>query len=170
MAAKDLKNSIFRVFSKYKYALLAALCGVLLMLIPFGSKKEEAESREEVRFDVEAVERELEEILEASEGVGRAKVMLTLERSEETVFMTEGSLQVSEGGTDEKNEVSRVDTDGGETALVRKTLSPVFRGALVLCEGAENDGVRFRVTSALSTLLGLGSDKISVVPMDREGP
>ena len=163
MTAKDIIRKGKRIVSGYKYALLAALCGVILMLIPFGEKKKQEEIPRTDTYDIHAVERELEEILSSSAGVGRVKVMLTLERSEETVYMTEGSRQASEGGTDEKSEVSKVNGDEGETALVRKTLSPVFRGALVLCEGADDDGVRYRVTEAVSALLGLGSDKISVV-------
>ena len=43
-------------------------------------------------------------------------------------------------------------TDGGE----------VF-GVIVLCEGAENAGVRARLTDLLSSLYGIGTNRISIL-------
>lgn len=169
MKAGEIVSGIGRVVSKYKYALLVALCGVILMVFPFdGRTTHTSKPESEITFELDAVERRLEALLSSSEGVGRVKVMLTLERSEETVYMTEGTRNISEGGSDEKKEVSKVNGNDGEEALVQRTLSPVYRGAIILCDGAENDRVRLRVISAVSSLLGLGSDKIAVLPMNEK--
>lgn len=160
-------GELIKTVGKYKYALIAALFGVLLMVIPFGSRSSESAKEESpAAFDLHAVEKELEELLSSSPGVGKVKVMLTLERSEEVVYMTEGSSSVTEGGSDEKSEVSKVNGDKGEEALVRSQFSPVWRGAVILCEGAEDDGIRLRVTAAVSSLLGIGSDRIAILPMN----
>ena len=164
--AKEWLGKLGQIWTKYRYALLVALCGAALMLIPWGSKEEKSRELPETEsFDLDAVERELEDLLSAWDGVGRCKVMLTLERSEEIVYVTEGSKSVTEGGSDEKIALGKITGDDGESALVRQKLSPVYRGALVLCDGAEDDGVQLRVTTAVASLLGLGSDRISVEPM-----
>ena len=48
---------------------------------------------------------------------------------------------------------------------MRKTLYPVYQGAVVVCEGAERAAVRLAIVEAVSSLTGLGSDKISVIKM-----
>ena len=50
---------------------------------------------------------------------------------------------------------------------VRKTRYPVYRGAVVVCEGAGSPSVELAIVQAVSRLTGLGSDKISVIKMKR---
>ncbi len=146
--------------SRYKYALLVALCGVALMLIP--TEKKSPVTDTPITSDLEAVERELEAFLENGAGVGRVKVMLTLECSSQTIYMTEESVRISEGGSDESREVSKASSSGDDVPLIKKTLYPRYRGACILCEGAHRDEVRLWITQTVSSLLGLGSDKIVV--------
>ena len=40
---------------------------------------------------------------------------------------------------------------------------PLYRGALIVCEGGGNDAVRLQVIEAVAALTGLGSDRIAVV-------
>ena len=42
---------------------------------------------------------------------------------------------------------------------------PQFQGALIVSEGADNAAVRWNIVSAVSSLTGLGTDKITVVKM-----
>lgn len=146
--------------SRYKYALLVVLCGVVLMLIP--TDKKVANEATPVTSDLETVERELETFLANGAGVGRVKVMLTLERSSQTIYMTEESVRISEGGSDETREVSKASSSGDDVPLIKETLYPKYRGACILCEGAHRDEVRLWITQTVSSLLGLGSDKIVV--------
>ena len=39
---------------------------------------------------------------------------------------------------------------------------PVFQGALVVCEGADQAQVRLAMTQAVSALTGLGTDRITI--------
>ena len=48
---------------------------------------------------------------------------------------------------------------------VQSTVYPTYQGALVVCDGAERASVRLAVTQAVSSLTGLGSNKIAVVKM-----
>ncbi|MBR5743177.1 MAG: hypothetical protein IKX85_05185 [Clostridia bacterium] len=162
------KDDVLSFLRKYKFVLLIAFLGLILILIPVGKKDKTptAEDTAEVfAFDAEEIEERLEEALSYGEGVGRVKVLLTLESSSKTVYVTEGSVNRSEGNMDERTEITKISSSGGEQPLVRENLSPEYRGALILCDGAGDPRVRLWVTEAVSALLGLSSDRISVVRM-----
>ncbi len=163
------KDAVFAFFGKYKFVLLIALLGLILVLIPFGTRGKRAEPTEsETAFDLREIEERLEDILSRGRGVGRVRIMLTLEKSPETVYVTEGSATRSENGSDEKTEVSKISSSGGEVPLVRESRSPVYRGALILCDGAGDPRVRLWVIEAVGDLLGLSSDRITVERMAEE--
>ena len=70
------------LWKKYKFVLLVVLVGVVLMLLPVSSKTKEpaAETRtSEESFDLEAEERRMEELLGRIDGVGKLRLMLTLQ-------------------------------------------------------------------------------------------
>ena len=70
------------LWKKYKFVLLVVLVGVMLMLLPVSSGTEEptAEARaSEESFDLEAEERRMEELLGRIDGVGKLRLMLTLQ-------------------------------------------------------------------------------------------
>ena len=48
-----------------------------------------------------------------------------------------------------------------------KTKYPVYKGAVVVCEGADHASVKLNIVQAVSSLTGLGSDKITVLKMKR---
>ena len=52
---------------------------------------------------------------------------------------------------------------GSEDIVVTQQLYPVYQGALVVCQGADQAAVRLAVTEAVSALTGLSSDRITVV-------
>ena len=56
------------MLGKYKYPLLVLLVGILLMLLPLSAPKTETEDRSD---------RQLEQILACSRGVGEARVLLS---------------------------------------------------------------------------------------------
>ena len=160
------KEELLAFFGKNKFAVLIALLGLLLILIPFGKREnKEASLKAGSEFDLSDAENRLESILERGNGVGRVKVMLTLEKTSETLYVTEGSVSKSENGSDEKTEISRISSSSGEQPLIREQRSPVYRGALILCDGADDPRVRLWVTEAVGSLLGIGSDRISVKRM-----
>lgn len=49
-----------------------------------------------------------------------------------------------------------------------KHVLPVFRGAVVLCDGADDASVRLSVTQAVSTVCGIGADKVTVLKMQSD--
>lgn len=67
---------------KYKYVLLTALLGVLLLLLPQNEKAADTGSATPSaaeNFDREALQNEMETILSSLDGVGKLSLMLTVE-------------------------------------------------------------------------------------------
>ena len=74
--------------------------------------------------------------------IGRLPSSIEYSRQTETVIVSEGQNDVP---------------------VVVYKVSPVYRGAVVVCQGAENAGVRLAVTQAVAALTGLRSDRIMVI-------
>lgn len=158
------------VLERYRYALLVVVVGALLLLLPTGGTQPAAEERQtdrETFFQLEELE-ELEEklarTLSSIHGAGETEVMLTLKS---------GSRQVLAQDTQSRGEGERsVSTvtlgrgSGSQEVVPLQTVAPQFRGALVVCAGGDDPGVRLQVIRAVSALTGLGSDCITVCQGD----
>ena len=154
---------------KYKYIVLIIAAGFLLMTFPAGEKSGKEEKRTET-FNLQAFEKQVERALSECEGVGRCKVMLSVNSGPESVFAKEARESRRE---DERSRESDTDTkpsvvnggSGGESPVLIKELYPEFRGAVVICDGAGSSALRGKVVEAVSALTGLRSDRISVIKM-----
>ena len=122
--------------------------GIALMIIIFlfsldrsGSKTSEPAADPAVLSEIDQYEQRLEErlaeIIKAIEGTGEVHIMITLERTEESVYSNR------------------------ETS-VAATITPTVRGALVICEGSENVIVRQKVTDAVCKVLGISAARVCV--------
>lgn len=158
---------------KHRYALLVLLIGVALLMIPTGRS---AASPENVQPEASpepsqaTVEERLEEMLSQVEGAGKVRVMLTVRAGEETVYQTDQTTEQRQSGdgTEETVTVTTVLASAGsstEEPVAVKVLSPVYLGALVVAEGGGSPSVRLDLVSAVSSLTGLGADRITVVKM-----
>ena len=87
---------------------------------------------------------------------------LTLKSGMEQVPVTDRATSSGEreNRTEEKTVV--VGTGSDQEAVVRLRRYPVFQGALVVCEGADQAQVRLAMTQAVSALTGLGTDRITI--------
>ncbi len=166
MAREEGKRKLtapLAALAKYKYALLVAVLGALLLLWPAGEKKPAAVSGTG-REALAETERAMEEILGKISGVGKVDVMLSLHSGGERVLAQDSSLRYSGSvqSPDSYERSTQPVTDGGGVVVTKETC-PQYRGALVVCEGGGDDGVRLQVAKAVSALTGLGSDRIAVV-------
>lgn len=159
------KQRINALVSKYKYPILVAAVGLALMLLPGPAEKTEvpavtvAEARE-------SLEQRLEAILSGIEGAGQVRVLLTEKAGRETLYQTDSRSQTDQDGSDRSDDTVLVeDADRVETGLVRQVLEPEYRGAVILCQGADSASVRLAVVEAVSCVTGLGADQISVLKM-----
>lgn len=145
---------------KYKFVILILLVGVGLMLIPTGSKEKTLDESvtEQVEQQVMLAD-ELEEILTNIQGAGRVQVMLTMRAGEQTIYQTDTP------STDRQDTVIVTDEDRAQGGLIQQILAPTYRGAIVLCQGADSASVCLAIKDAVSKVTGLDSSQISVLKM-----
>lgn len=162
----EQRAKVAAVLKKYKYVLSVMLLGTLLMLLPSGGEAQESASAadaEEV-FDRAAVQREMEDILRAIEGVGELRLMLTVDAGTKHELAQDITAErgTSEGLREASETVIVGTGSGTRGVVVTQSVYPRYVGALVVCEGGGSASVRLAVTEAVRALTGLPSDKISV--------
>ena len=163
---KEKTEGAKKAWERYKYAALAALVGVGLLLIPTG-KGENAQGKTSEVLPNGQLQQQMEEILSVMSGVGEVKVLLTVDSDGErrlaqiTELSYSGEVTAPEDYS-RRSETVLVEGDGGEEAVVVRTLYPTYRGALVVCSGGDRAEVRLAVTEAVAALTGLTSDQITV--------
>ncbi len=125
-------------------------------------------------------ENKLKAVLEDIDGVGRVKVMLTIDGSEEQIpavninnSTSNTKEQDNNGGTREttqKNDGSTIVlTNEGDKnqPLIVKTNKPKVVGVCVVAEGAKERVVELKITQAVTRLYNIHPDKVSVYPMKK---
>ena len=153
------KEQIIRSVKKYQYVLWVVLLGIFLMLLP---QKQESPERE-IPAETEAaltLEEELSAMLSKISGVGKAEVLLTELSGSSTIYQTDTTQNQENSDT-----VIVMDRNREEQGLIKQVLPPVYRGALVVCQGADSASVRLSVVDAVKSVTGLSSDCITVLKM-----
>jgi len=152
------KQQLIKYLKKYQYVLLIVLLGISLMLLPQKETQPMILTEEEKnRPDLEA---ELSEILSQIAGVGKTDVLLTEISGSETIYQIDAAQNQSNLDT-----VIITDRNREESGLVKQILPPEYRGALIVCQGADSAGVRLSVVEAVKSVTGLTSDCITVLKM-----
>lgn len=155
-----------QALQKYKYVLLVALVGVILLLWPSGGGETAAQAPPAATadpFQTATLERRLEQALSQISGAGEVSVVLTLKETPRQVVAQDGSA--TEGGAQTSRELTTVLASGGsgvQEPVLLQQLSPAYQGALVVAQGGSDPGVRLALSEAVSALTGLGADKISI--------
>lgn len=156
--------------------MIVILAGVLLMVVtlPQSSKETEQTAEETTQqFDLEAFEQQICSSLSAIDGVGRIEVMLSLETGEESVYasdVTQSSQSSGENASSENYQSTMsILSDGsyGERPVLVTSNYPTFRGAVIICDGADDSRVQLELTEAMSSLCGISSDRVSVLKMSQ---
>lgn len=125
------------------------------------------------------LEARLEELLSSMDGVGKVKVMVTLEASRELVVekdvpsdMENVTEADSSGGTREsvssaqqESTVYITDSDGTKMPYVVMTRVPPVEGVTVVAQGGGNGNVQKNITEVIEALFDIDAHKIRVVKM-----
>ena len=169
--ADGKRLNIVQTLGRYKYVILVAALGAVLLAWP----KQESNAGNETPMqhlsgesEVEKLEKKMEEILSKMNGVGRVDVLLTLESGGELVLATDSTLRYSGSPQnpddyDRSSETVTVSGGNGTDVVVTQEKSAKFRGALIVCDGGDNDRVRLKIVEAVCALTGLGADRVAVV-------
>lgn len=162
-----IQNRITEVFKKHKYVILILAIGlILLVLPPFVNTKEQKEVILDSNTNILSVEDQLSQLLSYVQGAGKVQVMLSIASGEETLYQTNDDHTTNaDHASTKSNTVTVTGSDRIETGLIRQINPPVYSGAIIVCQGADNPAVKYAVVEAVSKFTGLGTDKISVLKM-----
>jgi len=123
------------------------------------------------------LERDLKSILSKIEGVGNVEVLITLNSDEEVVAamdVVQSSTTTNEKDsngtvrevvqTESNNKIVTSQNLSGQNApIVLKRLMPEIRGVIVVADGAKDPRLRYEISSAVQTALGIPAYKVKVI-------
>ncbi|GKX66151.1 stage III sporulation protein AG [Inconstantimicrobium mannanitabidum] len=193
MGNKDFFKDLMKKENKWKLILALLLLVLLYMSISFftsgpsnkttmakvDSNNDNNQSAALKNYE-EAQKIELKNILREVQGIGNVEVMISFESGETKVPAMDSNTQSStteetdkEGGkrvTNQKTDGDKVvmsSSNGGNEPLIVKTYKPKITGVMVVAEGADDSKVKYDIAQAVSTLYGIGLDKVNVYPMKK---
>ncbi|MDE6710744.1 MAG: hypothetical protein K2J76_09685, partial [Oscillospiraceae bacterium] len=169
----DIINKIKELAKKPFFLKAAVAAGLLMIILILVSdfKGEEEKERSDADVNVlsftsaelyaDETEKRLCETLTEIEGVGKAKVMLTITSTEEYVY----AESVKSGASQTENSYVIIDKGSQKEALVKKINNPAISGVVIVCEGGDDPKVCERIYNAVSTALNIPTNKIYVAEM-----
>lgn len=169
----DMINKIKELAKKPFFLKAAVAAGLLMIILILVSDFKGEEEKERADADVNVLsftsaelyadetEKRLCETLTEIEGVGKAKVMLTITSTEEYVY----AESVKSGASQTENSYVIIDKGSQKEALVKKINNPAISGVLIVCEGGDDPKVCERIYNAVSTALNIPTNKIYVAEM-----
>ena len=168
MEIKKITGKLNELINKYKYAIIVLVIGLALLLMP---GKQATQQKTEMTAPTATGQKNLTEdslvqILQSVEGAGKVKVLLSIGAGEETVYQTDTGVS-SNGDSDDQTVKTVIITDSqrSESGLIRQVNPAAYKGAIVVCQGADSPAVRLAVTQAVAKITGLGTDSICVLKM-----
>lgn len=163
MEISSIKQKMITFTKKYKYVIAVVAIGMALMLIPTTKENEAASptnNNSEEKAEESSAQKDLADILSQIKGAGRVAVYLTTAEGERTVYQTD------ESGSDGKYEtVTVTDAQRNQSGLIKQVNPPLYRGAIIVCEGASDPSIQYAITDAVAKVTGLGANQISVLVM-----
>jgi len=169
MVPKQWLDRFTEIVKKYRYAIIILLIGLLLMMFPNvgGSKKSTKVEADTIGpSSVEALEHKLSQLLSKVEGAGDVEVILTIAAGEETIYQTNDDYTDSDTSSSSNvNTVTVTSSNRDQTGLVKQVINATYKGAIVVCRGADDPSLRLALVGAVSKITGLGANCISVLKM-----
>lgn len=160
------EGNVKKVLGKYKYILIVIVVGMVLLMLPTGSRQSTREgeviSGEAEHFDVEELEEKLSRALSKVSGAGEVSVVLTLHSGMERILATDAQRTHKGTESDIEEKTVVISTDHGEDVVLIGQNYPVFQGALIVCRGGDDPQVQLCLTQAVSALTGLSTGRITV--------
>ena len=175
-------GALWEKIKKNKFVLIVVVVGLILIVLPLGGGSGKTSSADgsaaasesmEPDFSLPEQEERMADALSQIDGAGSVTVVLTLKSGVEKVLATDQQTTTKTGGGDtgdnenDSSETTVIISNGSsvQTPIPLKYIYPQYLGALIVAEGADNPTVKLELTQAVSGLLGLGTDKITVIKM-----
>lgn len=165
MELKNAGRKAMELIRKYRYPAIVLLLGLILMT--FSGKKSDSVTLSTKPAIIQPdLTQSLTEILSQIKGVGKVQVMLTVSVGETTIYQYDEQISGSlETPSIRKETVIITDSSRNQSPLITQVLSPTYRGAVIVCQGAEDPQVKLAIVEAVGKATGLGADRISVLKM-----
>ena len=167
MDINALGGKVKEFIKKYRYVILILVIGMVLMVFPGKDKQQDTpqvQSPQVTQFDDPT--EDLSKILCQIRGAGKVQLLLTKGAGERTVYQTDHERNNAEHDQSVRVETVIVtDKDRAQQGLIQQILAPEYRGAIVVCQGADDASVRLAIIEAVADATGLGTDRISVLKM-----
>lgn len=109
------------------------------------------------------IEKQLEEMIKNVHGAGNVRVMVSLSSSGEYIY-AENSKKENNGDKQlQDNEIVIYESDNGsDEGLIVSVKSPEISGVAVVCDGGNSSVVRSEITELVTSLFGIGADRVYV--------
>ena len=138
---------------KYWFVPLMILVGILFMTHQRETQASvEVMNRNSVETYILETQQRVVGMLEEIDGAGNCTVTITLSSGGKKEYVRE-----------EGNVLVITDENGNQSAVVAKENAPEIAGVTVISDQTVNSAVQSKIIRAVSTLLGIGSNKICVI-------
>ena len=167
---------------KKEQLLIGAMVGILLLVIAIPVPGETGDSLETSEYKMEevsgedAMETQLEQILQKISGVVTVKVLITYEDRGRIIVEKDSSVSEelvqeadSNGGTRTTTTTRREEETvyhASDSPYVIRELLPTIKGVLVVAQGAGNESIKTKIRETIEALFGLETHKISIMKME----
>lgn len=105
-----------------------------------------------------ALEQRMTDLLTQVDGVGRCRVMVTLESGSRSVYATDSAVTASGNS----QQVLTVDTDTGPVGLLLTRIQPTVKGVAVVCDGGGDPAVCRRITQLIATTFHISERRVCI--------
>ncbi len=140
---------------KYWFIPIMVVVGILLMNQPTFQKSVQTAATVDTDTPfVEQTEARVVEMLRNVEGAGECRVTITLASGAAKEYVRENG-----------NVLVITDKEGNQSAVIARENTPEIAGVTVASKGAGSVKVRNDIIESVSTVLGIGTNKIYVVTM-----
>lgn len=141
---------------KYIVPIIALAIGIILLAIP-SEKTDNNQSNENtnITYYTSELEGKLTSLLLEVEGIDKVNVMITLENSGEQVL--------AENKSNYSSEYVIINSGNADEGIKLTEIYPVVRGVAIVCTNGNDSMVREKITSLVSSALGIPSNRITVV-------
>lgn len=169
-----LKEKIESIQKNPKTIKIALIVGILIIafiyLFDAFTPKSTAKTDDQTYFQAEeyktALEKQLTSNLQNISGVGKVKVMITLESNREVIYENQKEYDKTSGESGEKYSEKKntviVDNGNSDNGLIKRINEPEIRGVLVICDGGGNATIKAKVSEAVEKLFKISSARVCV--------
>ena len=161
---------------RLKPVILLLAVGLFALILSFGTTKQSEKSAEPELpsaggfYTVDQLEDRLTALVSSIEGVGRVRVMVTLENDGERVYLRDRESELlsdpsGRASVDRKEDSVIIKNGSSEQGILIKTAEPKIRGVAVVCDGGDDPAVRTRIVDTVTALFSVSSARVSVEKM-----